>query len=190
MPIVLRISWVGKRATKQTGIYVAENQWDSKSQSIKRGVQGFGTGNQTLLEMKSEAMRRLNMLVASGRSYTVDDVLSDRKVVGANSTLVDILEDMISYKGLSHNTAMAYRASVRRLGEAGVYRLSDVSADKVQGLCKRLKGNGLSDSSVNVTMACLGSIWKFGVDRGYCEGYLFSRFRHWKKYIRCEIDEY
>lgn len=182
MPVVLRVSWSKKRATKQTGIYVADNQWDAKKQAVKMSVPEYGTLNQRLFEIKSEAIKRLNMLVASGRSYTADDIISDRKVTNACSLLSELLEDMISFKGLSHNTAMAYRASVRRLSEAGIEKLSDISPEGVQGLCKRLKGNGLSDSSVNSTMACLGSIWKFGVDRGYCEGYLFSRFRHWKKY--------
>lgn len=182
MPVVLRVSWSKKRATKQTGIYVADNQWDAKKQAVKMSVPECGTLNQRLFEIKSEAIKRLNMLVASGRSYTADDIISDRKVTNACSLLSELLEDMISFKGLSHNTAMAYRASVRRLSEAGIEKLSDISPEGVQGLCKRLKGNGLSDSSVNSTMACLGSIWKFGVDRGYCEGYLFSRFRHWKKY--------
>lgn len=182
MPIVLRVAWLKKRATKQTGIYVDEKQWDSKSQQVKPTVQDFGTLNQNLFEIKSEAIKRLNALIAAGRPYTVDDVLSTRKITDASSTLTELLDDLIVFKGLSHNTAMAYRASVRRLSEAGVNLLSDISPEGVQGLCKRLKGNGLSDSSINSTMACLGSIWKFGVDRGYCEGYIFSRYQYWKKF--------
>lgn len=182
MPVVLRVAWLKKRATKQTGIYVDEKQWDSKSQQIRTVVENYGTLNQRLFEIKSEAIRRLNALVASGRSYTVDDIISDGKITNASSTLYDLLDDMISFKGLSHNTAMAYRASVRRLSEAGIEKLSDISPEGVQGLCKRLKGNGLSDSSINTTMACLGSIWKYGVERGYCEGYLFTKYSYWKKY--------
>lgn len=182
MPVVLRVAWAKKRATKQTGIYVDEKQWDSKSQQIRTVVENYGTLNQRLFEIKSEAIRRLNALVASGRSYTADDIISDGKITNASSTLYDLLDDMISFKGLSHNTAMAYRASVRRLSEAGIEKLSDISPEGVQGLCKRLKGNGLSDSSINTTMACLGSIWKYGVERGYCEGYLFTKYSYWKKY--------
>lgn len=182
MPVVLRVAWAKKRATKQTGIYVAENQWDKKAQKIRTVVENYGTLNQKLFEIKSEAIKRLNALVVSGRSYTVDDIISDGKITNVGSTLSELLEDMISYKGLSHNTSMAYRASVRRLSEAGVDRLSDISPEGVQGLCKLLKSKGFSDSSVNVTIACLGSIWRYGSDRGYCEGYLFSRFKAWKKY--------
>jgi len=182
MPVVLRVAWSKKRATKQTGIYIADNQWDAKKQAVKMSVPECGTLNQKLFEIKSEAIKRLNMFVASGRSYTADDIISDRKVTNACSLLSELLDDMISFKGLSHNTAMAYRASVRRLSEAGIEKLSDISPEGVQGLCKRLKSNGLSDSSINTTMACLGSIWKYGVERGYCEGYLFGKYSYWKKY--------
>ena len=181
-PVVLRISFKQKRISKNTGIYVPENQWDTKNQRIRAGLPDSGKLNEQLFEIKSYYLKRLDELVQSGRSYTVDDLVSDKPVVKASSTLSEILEDMIVFKGLSHNTAMAYRASVRRLSEAGVEKLSEISPEGVQGLCKRLKAAGLSDSSVNSTMSCLGSIWKYCVTRGYCSGELFSKCRFWKKY--------
>ena len=35
MPVVLRVAWSKKRATKQTGIYIADNQWDAKNQPTR-----------------------------------------------------------------------------------------------------------------------------------------------------------
>ena len=181
-PVVLRVAWQSSRVTLKSGIYIAENQWDKKSQLVKSGVEHCGTYNAKLLEIKQMAITRLNQLVASGRPYTAADVISDRKIVDKDCSIADLLEDMIRYKGLSHNSSQAYRACVRRLGEAGVFRLGDVSPDLVQGICKRMKRAGLGDSTVNVTIACLGSLWRYGADRGMCEGYLFSRFKAWKKY--------
>lgn len=173
----------GERKNIKTGVYVPENQWDTKRQCVKSTFSGFSELNETLFEIKRKYTAIRDAFIKRGVPYTVADIASgDRARTGMSDGLYDVLESMAAHKGLSHNTAMAYRASVRRLGEAGVSCLSDVSPDSVQGLCKRLKSNGLSDSSVNVTMACLGSLWKYGVDLGLCEGYLFSRFKSWKKY--------
>ena len=183
MPVYLRLMFKGERKNIKTGVYVPENQWDTKRQCVKSTFSGFSELNETLFEIKRKYTAIRDAFIKRGVPYTVADIASgDRARTGMSDGLYDVLESMAAHKGLSHNTAMAYRASVRRLGEAGVSCLSDVSPDSVQGLCKRLKSNGLSDSSVNVTMACLGSLWKYGVDLGLCEGYLFSRFKSWKKY--------
>lgn len=183
MPVYLRLTFKGERKLLHTNVYVPENQWDTKTQTVKPTYKGFSELNQTLYSIKQKYILIRDSFIKRGIPYTVSDLVGgDTVKAGLSDNLLDILESMSMHKGLSHNTVMAYRASVRRLNEAGVYRLSEVSPDSVQGLCKRLKGNDLSDSSVNVTMACLGSLWKYGVDLGLCEGYLFSRFKHWKKY--------
>ena len=182
-PIYLRLMFHGERKLIQTGVTIPEGQWDAKSQSIRSTYPNFSELNRKLSDLKRKYTDIRDGLIRRGIDYSVSDVVNGDKVKSGTSTvLVDVLESMIRHKGLSHNTAMAYRASVRRLGEAGVFKLGDISPDGVQGLCKRLKSNELSDSSVNVTMACLGSLWKYGVDLGICEGYLFSRFKSWKKY--------
>ena len=184
MPVYLRLMYKGQRKNIQTGVYVSENQWDTKNQCVKTSYgSGFSEMNLRLNGMKQRYIAIRDSFIKRGIEYSVDDVVGGDSVrAGLSDSLSDVLESMIKHKGLSHNTAMAYRACVRRLSEAGVSALSDISPDGVQGLCKRMKQNELSDSSVNVTMACLGSLWKYGVDLGICEGYLFSRFRHWKKY--------
>ena len=182
-PVYLRLMFKGDRKLIQTGITIPEAQWDSKSQCVKSTYPNFSELNRSLSEIRRKYTDIRDGFIRRGIDYTVADVVSGDKVkTGISTDLGDVLESMIRHKGLSHNTAMAYRASVRRLGEAGVFKLGDISPDGVQGLCKRLKSNELSDSSVNVTMACLGSLWKYGVDLGICEGYLFSRFKAWKKY--------
>lgn len=182
-PIYLRLMFHGERKLIQTGVTIPEGQWDAKSQSIRSTHPNFSELNRKLSDLKRKYTDIRDGFIKRGIDYSVSDVVNGDKVKSGTSTvLVDVLESMIRHKGLSHNTAMAYRASVRRLGEAGVFKLGDISPDGVQGLCKRLKSNELSDSSVNVTMACLGSLWKYGVDLGICEGYLFSRFKSWKKY--------
>lgn len=182
-PIYLRLMFHGERKLIQTGVTIPEGQWDAKSQSIRSTYPNFSELNRKLSDLKRKYTDIRDGFIKRGIEYSVSDVVNGDKVKSGTSTvLVDVLESMIRHKGLSHNTAMAYRASVRRLGEAGVFKLGDISPDGVQGLCKRLKSNELSDSSVNVTMACLGSLWKYGVDLGICEGYLFSRFKSWKKY--------
>ena len=182
-PIYLRLMFHGERKLIQTGVTIPEGQWDAKSQSIRSTHPNFSELNRKLSDLKRKYTDIRDGFIKRGIEYSVSDVVNGDKVKSGTSTvLVDVLESMIRHKGLSHNTAMAYRASVRRLGEAGVFKLGDISPDGVQGLCKRLKSNELSDSSVNVTMACLGSLWKYGVDLGICEGYLFSRFKSWKRY--------
>lgn len=182
-PIYLRLLYKGSRKLIKTDVSVPEIQWDSKRQCVKSTHPNFSELNQKLNDIRQKYTSIRDGFIRRGINYTVADVVDgDRVKTGLSDELSDVLESMIKHKGLSHNTAMAYRASVRRLGEAGVFRLSDVSPDKVQGLCKRLKSNELSDSSVNVTVACLGSLWRYGVDLGICEGYLFSRFKSWKKY--------
>lgn len=182
-PVYLRLMFKGDRKLIQTGITIPEAQWDSKSQCVKSTYPNFSELNRSLSEIRRKYTDIRDGFIRRGIDYTVADVVSGDKVkTGISTDLGDVLESMIRHKGLSHNTAMAYRASVRRLGEAGVFKLGDISPDGVQGLCKRLKSNELSDSSVNVTMACLGSLWKYGVDLGICEGYLFGRFKAWKKY--------
>lgn len=184
MPVYLRLMYKGQRKNIQTGVYVSENQWDTKNQCVKTSYgSGFSEMNLRLNGMKQRYIAIRDSFIKRGIEYSVDDVVGGDSVrAGLSDSLSDVLESMIKHKGLSHNTAMAYRACVRRLSEAGVSALSDISPDGVQGLCKRMKQNELSDSSVNVTMACLGSLWKYGVDLGICEGYLFSRFKSWKKY--------
>ena len=182
-PIYLRLMFHGERKLIQTGVTIPEGQWDAKSQSIRSTYPNFSELNRKLSDLKRKYTDIRDGFIKRGIGYSVSDVVNgDRVKSGTSTVLVDVLESMIRHKGLSHNTAMAYRASVRRLGEAGVFKLGDISPDGVQGLCKRLKSNELSDSSVNVTMACLGSLWRYGVDLGICEGYLFSRFKSWKKY--------
>ena len=182
-PVYLRLMFHGERKLIQTGVTIPEGQWDAKSQSIRSTHPNFSELNRKLSDLKRKYTDIRDGFIKRGIDYSVSDVVNGDKVKSGTSTvLVDVLESMIRHKGLSHNTAMAYRASVRRLGEAGVFKLGDISPDGVQGLCKRLKSNELSDSSVNVTMACLGSLWRYGVDLGICEGYLFSRFKSWKKY--------
>lgn len=182
-PIYLRLLYKGSRKLIKTDVSVPEIQWDSKRQCVKSTYPNFSELNQKLNDIRQKYTSIRDGFIRRGINYTVADVVDGDKVkTGISDELSDVLESMIKHKGLSHNTVMAYKASVRRLGEAGVFRLSDVSPDKVQGLCKRLKSNELSDSSVNVTVACLGSLWRYGVDLGICEGYLFSRFKSWKKY--------
>ena len=182
-PIYLRLMFHGERKLIQTGVAIPEGQWDAKSQSIRSTHPNFSELNRKLSDLKRKYTDIRDGFIRRGIDYSVSDVVNgDRVKSGTSTVLVDVLESMIRHKGLSHNTAMAYRAATRRLGEAGVFKLGDISPDGVQGLCKRLKSNELSDSSVNVTMACLGSLWKYGVDLGICEGYLFSRFKSWKKY--------
>lgn len=182
-PIYLRLLYKGSRKLIKTDVSVPEIQWDSKRQCVKSTHPNFSELNQKLNDIRQKYTSIRDGFIRRGINYTVADVADgDRVKTGISDELSDVLESMIKHKGLSHNTVMAYKASVRRLGEAGVFRLSDVSPDKVQGLCKRLKSNELSDSSVNVTVACLGSLWRYGVDLGICEGYLFSRFKSWKKY--------
>ena len=182
-PIYLRLLYKGSRKLIKTDVSVPEIQWDSKRQCVKSTHPNFSELNQKLNDIRQKYTSIRDGFIRRGINYTVADVVDgDRVKTGISDELSDVLESMIKHKGLSHNTVMAYKASVRRLGEAGVFRLSDVSPDKVQGLCKRLKSNELSDSSVNVTVACLGSLWRYGVDLGICEGYLFSRFKSWKKY--------
>lgn len=182
-PIYLRLLYKGSRKLIKTDVSVPEIQWDTKRQCVKSTYPNFSELNQKLNDIRQKYTSIRDGFIRRGINYTVADVVDgDRVKTGISDELSDVLESMIKHKGLSHNTVMAYKASVRRLGEAGVFRLSDVSPDKVQGLCKRLKSNELSDSSVNVTVACLGSLWRYGVDLGICEGYLFSRFKSWKKY--------
>ena len=182
-PIYLRLLYKGSRKLIKTDVSVPEIQWDSKRQCVKSTYPNFSELNQKLNDIRQKYTSIRDGFIRRGINYTVADVVDgDRVKTGITDELSDVLESMIKHKGLGHNTIMSYRASVHRLGEAGVFRLSDVSPDKVQGLCKRLKSNELSDSSVNVTIACLGSLWRYGVDLGICEGYLFSRFKSWKKY--------
>lgn len=179
-PIVLRIFWKGRK-DRQTGIYIPKSQWLVKEQCVKPTHPQSGTLNLRLQEIKNAVIQRRNLLVAKGLDYTIDDLLSEKEVLSYGSSLSSILERMISDKGLSQNTAMAYKASLKRLSSVGVNSLSDVSEDAVQGICKRLKGT-MSDSTVNVTMASLGSLWGYCQTKGLVEGYLFSKFKFWKKY--------
>jgi len=179
-PVVLRIFWKGRK-DRQTGIYIPKSQWLLKEQCVKPTHPQAGTLNMRLAEIKNAVIQRRNLLVAKGLDYTIDDLLSEKEVLSYGSSLSSILESMISDKGLSQNTAMAYKAALKRLSSVGVNSLTDVNPDAVQGICKRLKGT-MSDSTVNVTMASLGSLWGYCQSKGLVEGYLFTKFKFWKKY--------
>ena len=135
-----------------------------------------------LAEIKNAVIQRRNLLVAKGLDYTIDDLLSEKEVLSYGSSLSSILEQMISDKGLSANSSSSYSCSVKRLSQLGVNSVKDVSPDSVQGLCKMMKREGWSDSTVNSTLTCLGSLWRYCESKGLVEGYLFSKFKFWKKY--------
>lgn len=179
-PVVLRIFWKGRK-DRQTGVYISENQWDSKHQSVKPSHSEAGTLNLRLQELKNGVIQRRNALSAKGLDYSIDDLLSEKPVL-MRDDLAGVLNAMSVEKGLSQNTVSAYGAVLNRLRSVGVEHLHDVDCDSVQGLCKRLKGRGWSDSTINLTVTCLGSLWKFGESKGLCEGYLFEKFSFWKKY--------
>lgn len=183
MPVYLRIMFHNEKKHIKTDVYVPENQWDTKRQQVKSSFAGFSETNKKLDEIRRKYTEIRDGFIRRGIEYTVADIVAGDKVkTGISTSLLDVLESMARHKGLCHNTVMAYRASVRRLGEAGVSRIEEISPDGVQGLCKRLKANGLSDSSVNGTMSCLCSLWRYGADLGICEGNLSSRFKYWLKY--------
>lgn len=180
-PVVLRVFWKGRK-DRQTGIYVAKSQWSVKEQRVKPTHPESVTLNQRLLELKDKVIQRRNALVAKGLDYTIDDLLSERELLSYGSSLVSILDGMVIDKGLSQNTVMAYKASLKRLSSVGVNSLTDVNPDAIQGICKRLKGLGLGDSTINMTLASLGSLWGYCQSKGFVEGYLFQKYKFWKQY--------
>lgn len=182
-PVVLRIFWKGRK-DRQTGIYVPKSQWLVKAQCVKPTHPQSGTLNMRLQELKNAVIQRRNLLVAKGLDYTIDDLLSEREVLSQSSSFASVLEDMIKVKGLSQNSAMSYRASLNRLSAyyGDGFLLHMVSADSLMGFCKHLKSEGMSDSTVNVTMACVGSVFGYAISKGIDVEHPSEKFRYWKKY--------
>ena len=182
-PIVLRIFWKGRK-DRQTGIYIPKSQWLLKEQCVKPTHPQSGTLNLRLQEIKNAVIQRRNLLVAKGLDYTIDDLLSEKEVLSDASTFASVLDGMVSDKGLSQNTVMAYRASLRRLssfyGEG--FRLSALTSDNLQGFCKDMARRGMSDSTINVTMACVASVFGYASAKGLDVEHPSAKFKYWKKY--------
>ncbi len=180
-PVVLRLFWKGRK-DRNTGVYVPKSQWLVKEQMVKPTHPEAGTLNLRLQEMKNAVIQRRNLLVAKGLDYTIDDLLSEKSVLCQSSTFAEVLEDMIVVKGLSHNTAASYRASLLRLERhfgSGI-SLQSLNSDSLKGFASFLKRQGMSDSSVNVTLACVKSVLGYARGKGLYDG--FIDWKYWRKY--------
>ena len=180
-PVVLRLFWKGRK-DRQTGVYVPKSQWLVKEQRVKPTHPESVTLNQRLLHVKDKVIQRRNALVAKGLEYTVEDLLEDKVVLGQGSSFAEVLEDMVKVKGLSQNTAQAYRASLNRLsrhyGEG--FGLSVLTSDSLKGFAASMKRSGMSDSTVNVTLACVKSVYGYAKSKGLVDGWI--DWKYWRKY--------
>lgn len=187
-PIVLRVQHNG-RAEKYTGISVKPVQWDSKQECIKpcKSSTSYASFNQTLFELKHKVLTIRDLYESKGISYTAKDLLTDGKrdaaIISSDMTLSDAVDMMVRSKGLSQNTAQAYRAANKRIKTfVGDIPLSDLDDVRLEGLCKAMKRSGYSDSTINVTMAMVKAVYAFLSAKGVGVASPFRRFKYWKKY--------
>ena len=182
-PVVLRLFWKGRK-DRNTGVYIPKSQWLLKEQCVKPTHPQAGTLNMRLAEIKNAVIQRRNLLVAKGLDYTIDDLLSEKEVLSDASTFASVLGGMVSDKGLSQNTVMAYRASLRRLSSfyGDGFRLSALTSDNLQGFCKDMARRGMSDSTINVTMACVASVFGYASAKGLDVEHPSAKFKYWKKF--------
>ena len=180
-PVVLRIFWKGRK-DRQTGIYIPKSQWLLKEQCVKPTHPQAGTLNMRLAEIKNAVIQRRNLLVAKGLDYTIDDLLSEKEVLSRSSSFSSVLEDMVKVKGLSQNTVMAYKASLKRLEKhyGSGFGLSALTSDTLKGFASSLKRQDVSDSTVNVTLACVKSVYSYGKSKGLVDGMI--DWKYWRKY--------
>lgn len=189
-PIVLRIQYNG-RAEKYTGISCKPSNWDSKLERINvtacKSSNNYALLNQTLYELKHKALTIRDLYEQKGIPYTAHDLLTDGRrddaLISHDMKLIDAVEMMVKVKGLSQNTAQAYRAAYRRIKPfVGEIILSAVDDVRMEGLCKAMKRSGYSDSTINVTMAMVKAVFAFLESKGVDIASPFRRFRYWKKY--------
>ena len=85
----------GERKNIKTGVYVPENQWDTKRQCVKSTFSGFSELNETLFEIKRKYTAIRDAFIKRGVPYTVADIASgDRARTGMSDGLYDVLESM------------------------------------------------------------------------------------------------
>lgn len=178
-PIVLRIQFKGRRNCS-TGCSTRVCDWDSRTESVKSSDADYQAINTKIQRLKSDVLGRINHFETLGQDYTVQMLLDERMTV--SRVFADVLSSMVAMKGLSHNSEMAYTASLHRLerffGEG--FLLSAITSDSLKGFASFMKKSSMSDSTINVTLACVKSVLGFAKGQGLYDGSV--SWKYWKTY--------
>ena len=178
-PILLRIQFSG-RLNCSTGCSTRPSDWDARTESVKSSDADYQSINSKIQQIKSNIIERMNHYETRGLPYTVQMLLDDK--ISVSKVFSDVLSSMVKVKGLSHNTAAAYIASLHRLEKHfGVgFTLDDLKTENLKGCASSMKRSGMSDSTINVTLACVKSVMMFARSQGLYDG--GWDWKYWKVY--------
>lgn len=181
-PIMLRASWHGEMRESSTHFSCKPNQWDEKSERLRKNYPNFATVNAIIDKVKQDAINRRNEYERLGVPYTASMVLSspdDKKT--SHKGLKEVTEAYIKDRGLRYNTARG-RISAAKLYTEFIGKdvaVKDITEADVRRFATWLS-KGRKDSTVKANLDSIQGILSYAVEVGIipsnpANGFFYSR---------------
>lgn len=185
-PIMLMCSFNGRKEIS-TGYSCTTKYWDKKSECIKRGYSNFVIINQTLKQMKDEAIAKRDRYIANGELYTPSMILAKDDVRNAlTNDFCGLIEHYIDEKGLESKTVEKWRIIKRNViqysGKKNIL-VNEIDEAFCRRYCRWLETERkLSDGSIRSYMAKVVCILHYAVGLGLIDKYPLDGWKYHKDY--------
>ena len=185
-PIMLMCSFNGRKEVS-TGYSCTTKYWDKKSECIKRGYSNFVIINQTLKQMKDEAISKRDKYIASGELYTPSMILAKDDVRNAvTNDFCGLIERYIDEKGLEDKTIEKWRIIKRNViqycGRKDLL-INEIDEAFCRRYCRWLENERkLSDGSIRSYLAKVGAICHYAISKGLMSEHPFKSWKYHKDY--------
>ena len=176
-PIVLRVSWQGKRADMTLAVTCRKNDWNDKKQCLKATSQSAYLLNGVISRIRHEAEDARDELIKNNKPYTAADIIvrvREQQACVKKQRSVKLVLKELKKEDLwkSPNTTKCYikavRAFLKCFGREDM-SITEVSEQTVGKFVDWLKSNDqiLSSNTCKEYMEKMSRVASFAVEKGY-----------------------
>lgn len=182
-PIYVVVCFRG-RVEKATSVSCLPRYWDDKREEIKRACPNAPLLNKQLNDIKQKLIEARNGFEFEGRAYT-PSMLFDVVRKPQNKLTNDfksLYERLVNERRLSKSSSKRYLYAYNKLKEfigRDDFIIDELGLTFVKDFSKWLNKCGIGDSSINIIMSCIASVWHYAIDKKVVDGSDYP-FREWK----------
>lgn len=164
-PVMIRVSYNGKRNYKSTGVTCSKKYWNEKKELINKGYPNYEALNTIIQQKKSELLNKELEYKVEGSEYSSSKLLSDTKEAKTSKlTVQDLIIDQINYYkdgAGAVNTWKGFQSLLNQFNEYTNNRqieLFEFTEDLVKGFELFIRNAGLSDNTLLNRMSKLRTV--------------------------------
>lgn len=164
-PVMLRVSYNGKRSYKATGVACNKKYWNEKKEVISKGYPNYEVLNTIIQQKKNELITKELEYKVDGSEYSASKLLSDTKEdKKSNLTVQELIREQMNHYKTGAGAVNTWKGFQSLLNQFNEYtnnkpiELFDFTEELVKGFELYIRNAGLSDNTLLNRMSKLRTV--------------------------------